>query len=148
MPTETSRMRPKLSGVMTRIVPVRCQRLRLRQVCYFLIEIFFLKPQLLSGRGHRTRDTARMAEIMEAEISDNDRGGAKQRMSRKRRRKPKKTKNDEDSDPDDEDFSELSIGHEESSGESEIEDDSDVVFITNKEVYFCLLFNDIPTLSD
>lgn len=71
-----------------------------------------------------------MAEIIEAENSDD--GGSKTWPSRKRRSKPKKTKKDNVSDPSDANFSASSRGDGESSGESE--NDSDVMEITNEEV--------------
>jgi superfamily II DNA or RNA helicase len=96
----------------------------------------------LTGRGHRPRDTARMAEIIEAEISDN---GLK--ASRKRRNKPKKKQQKNiASDSDDENFSVSSKGEEEPTNESDgTENDSDVMeIITNEEVHNLLrIFHDI-----
>jgi hypothetical protein len=89
-----------------------------------------------SGRGHRTRNTARMAELIQAEYSDN--GSSKPRMSRKRRIKPKKTKKNVLSDPSDENFSASS--REEGNLSDETENDSDVMEITNEEVSRALLY--------
>jgi hypothetical protein len=127
-------MRPKSTGVT--IKTVRCQwhlapAVSL-QVCMLtiLIFIFIYLHKYSSGRGHRTRDTARMAKIIAAEDSDD--GGSKPTRSRKRRSKPKKTNVDEVSDPGDANFSASSRGEGESSVESE--NDSDVMEITNEEV--------------
>ena len=83
----------------------------------------------MSGQGHRARDTARMAEIFEAENSDS---GTK--TSRKRRSKPKiKPQKTVISDSGDENFSASS---EEPSNDSDnTEKDSDVMEITNEEVH-------------
>ena len=87
------------------------------------------------GRGHRTRDTARMAEIIEAEHSDNHGSHTKPRTSCKRRGKLKKTKKDYTSDLGDENFSA-------SDGElsDETGNDSDLLEITNEEVSIAFLF--------
>ena len=83
----------------------------------------------MSGRGHRARDTARMAEIIEAEYSDN---GTK--TSRKRRSKPKKkSQKNVVSDSGDENFSASS--EEPSDDSDDTEKDSDVMEITNEEVH-------------
>ena len=77
-----------------------------------------------------------MAEIIEAENSDNH--GSKPRTSRKRRGKYKKTQKDDTSDPGDENFSASTRGDGELSEETE--NDSDVLEITNEEVYRAFFF--------
>jgi hypothetical protein len=71
-----------------------------------------------------------MAEIIEAEHSDDH--NSKPRPPRKRRSKPKKSKKGDISDPGDANFTGSSRGEGESSGGSE--NDSDVMEITNEEV--------------
>lgn len=75
-----------------------------------------------------------MAEIFQADYSDNDAGSTKIRTSRKRRSKPsKKTRKKIVSDSEsDGNFSAMSRGEMES---SESESESDVMEITNEEVY-------------
>ena len=90
----------------------------------------------MSGQGHRNHDTAWMAEIIEAEYSDVD-GSSKPRTTHKWRNKPKKTKNGGISDQGSEDFSASSGGEGELS--SDTENDSNVMEITNKEVFRALL---------
>ena len=77
-----------------------------------------------------------MAEIIEAKYSDVD-GGSKPRTTCKWWNKPKKTKNGGISDQGDEDFSASSGGEGELS--SDTENDSDVMEITNEEVFRALL---------
>lgn len=94
----------------------------------------------MSGRGHRTRDNARMAEIIEAEYSD-DHNSKLLRPTQKRRSKGKRSKKGDISDPGDANFSASSRGEGESSDGSG--NDSDVMVITNEEVctgYFTILW--------
>ena len=90
----------------------------------------------MSGWGHHNCDTARMAEIIEAEYSNVD-GSSKPWTTCKWQNKPKKTKNGGISDQGNEDFSASSGGEGELS--SDTENDSDVMEITNKEEFRALL---------
>ena len=90
----------------------------------------------MSGWGHHNCNTARMAEIIEAEYSNVD-GSSKPWTTCKWQNKPKKTKNGGISDQGNEDFSASSGGEGELS--SDTENDSDVMEITNKEEFRALL---------
>ncbi|KAG6823237.1 hypothetical protein H0H92_010903, partial [Tricholoma furcatifolium] len=93
------------------------------------------------GRGHRTHNTARMADILDAE-QDSDTGGgnSKPRQSHKRRRKAKR-KPKINNDTDIEDASYTASSSEESSDEL----DSDVMEITNAELANSLPSKTVPT---